>query len=98
MEWTGDAGSDLDGLDRDIRVNGGQSVPQGYYVRWRITNTGAMALAIGKGRGGFETPQLGTERWETLEYRGVHLAEAFIIRSSDNRIVGQSEPFHVMIT
>jgi hypothetical protein len=36
-------------------------------------------------------------RWESLKYRGVHLVEAFIIRKRDDRIVGQSEAFRVMI-
>jgi hypothetical protein len=85
------------GLWFDVAVHGGSSLPQGHFVRWRITNTGRVALALGKGRGAFETPQLGNCRWEALEYRGVHLAEAFIMRLSDSRLVGQSPPFHVMI-
>jgi hypothetical protein len=85
------------GLWFDVRVNGGQPLPPGYRVRWRITNTGAIALAMGKGRGGFEHPQEGHRRWEELSYRGVHLSEAFIIRERDGLIVGQSDPFHVMI-
>ena len=85
------------GLWFDVRVNGGQTLPAGHFVRYRITNTGAIAMAIGKGRGGFETPQEGTKRWEPLEYRGVHIAEAFVIRDADRRLVGQSAPFHVVI-
>jgi hypothetical protein len=85
------------GLWFDVYINDGQAVPAGYSVRWRITNTGAWAIGLGKGRGGFEHPSLGSRRWEQLEYPGVHLAEAFIIRDTDNRLVGQSGPFHVMI-
>lgn len=85
------------GLWFDVRVNGYEHVPPGHSVRYRITNTGAVAMALKKGRGGFETPQEGTKRWEPLEYRGVHLAEAFIVRDSDRRLVGQSAPFHVVI-
>lgn len=86
------------GLWFDVTVNNHEVLPPGYSVRWRITNTGASAMAIGQGRGGFEWPTEGNKRWEGLMYRGVHLTEAFIIRDSDNRLVGQSAPFHVMIT
>ena len=85
------------GLWFDITVNEGMALPDGFYVRYRITNTGAVAIALRQGRGDFEVPQEGTQRWEKLEYRGVHLAEAFIVRRADGRLVGQSAPFHVMI-
>lgn len=85
------------GLWFDVRVNKFQPVPENCYVRWRITNTGAVAIALKKGRGGFENPSEGVRRWESLEYRGVHMAEAFIVRRSDDRLVGQSEPFYVLI-
>nr|USU34515.1 hypothetical protein NG677_23225 [Methylobacterium sp. OTU13CASTA1] len=49
------------------------------------------------GRGDFYVSNLGHERWEGLEYRGVHMAEAFIIRMADDALVGQSEPFFVVI-
>ena len=80
-----------------MRVNKFQMVPSGCYVRWRITNTGAAAMAQRCGRGGFEKPMEGDRRWEGLQYRGVHMAEAFIIRRSDDRVVGQSAPFYVVI-
>lgn len=85
------------GIWFDVRVNKFQKIPDDCYVRWRITNTGAVAIALKKGRGGFEKPTAGVRRWETLEYRGVHMSEAFIIRKHDNRIVGISEPFYVVI-
>jgi hypothetical protein len=50
----------------------------------------AVALALNAGRGGFYPPTSGTRRWEALEYRGVHIAEAFIIRMSDDVLVGHS--------
>ena len=85
------------GLWFDVRVNKFQQVPADCYVRWRITNTGAVAMALKKGRGGFEKPNDGNRRWEALEYRGVHMAEAFVIRKSDDLLVGFSEPFYVVI-
>lgn len=85
------------GLWFDVRVNKGHLVPSDCYVRWRITNTGAVAMALKKGRGGFERPVDGDRRWEELQYRGVHMAEVFIIRRRDDRLVGYSEPFYVVI-
>ncbi|NTH68489.1 SMODS domain-containing nucleotidyltransferase [Rhizobium rhizogenes] len=85
------------GLWFDVRVNKFQTVPSDCYVRWRITNTGAVAMALNKGRGWFEKPTEGDRRWEELQYRGVHMAEAFIIRRRDDRLVGYSEPFYVVI-
>lgn len=85
------------GLWFDVRVNKFQTVPSDCYVRWRVTNTGAVAIALKKGRGGFEKPTDGDCRWESLEYRGVHMTEAFIIRRADDRLVGFSEPFYVVI-
>ena len=41
------------GLWFDAAIHGGASVPAGHFVRWRITNTGRVALALGQGRGGF---------------------------------------------
>lgn len=94
---SGEALSPRGGLWFDVRVNKFQPVPSDCYVRWRITNTGAAAMAQKCGRGGFEKPSEGDRRWEGLEYRGVHMAEAFIIRRSDDRVVGQSAPFYVVI-
>lgn len=85
------------GLWFDLTVNGGETLPVGYRVQWRITNTGGEALAVGSGRGDFYGPQSGVRRWEELSYRGVHIAEAFVIRTGDNVLVGQSPPFSVVI-
>jgi hypothetical protein len=85
------------GIWFDLTINNGAPLPEGYFVRYRVTNTGAVAMALKKGRGGFENPQTGSKRWEELEYRGIHLVEAFIIRRSDGKLVGQSLPFHVVI-
>ncbi|WP_081631166.1 nucleotidyltransferase [Methylobacterium sp. 77] len=89
--------SNTGGIWFDVLVNNGASLPPEHRVRYRVTNTGAVAIALKKGRGGFETPQEFSRRWENLEYRGIHLVEAFIIRDRDDKIVGQSMPFHVVI-
>lgn len=68
-----------------------------YRVHWRITNTDREALNANALRGGFEQANDGTSRWERLEYRGVHSAEAFVVRRNDQALVGQSEPFYVVI-
>ena len=64
--------------------NGGQPVPDGYRVQWRITNTGAVAKARRAERGGYYSPMTGNRRWEGLLPR-CSFAEAFIIRMSDSR-------------
>lgn len=68
-----------------------------YQVMWRVTNTDEAAGQDNALRGGFEQPDADNRRWERLQYRGVHLVEAFIVRRRDDRIVGQSEAFRVMI-
>lgn len=85
------------GISFDVTINDGLPVPEGYFVRYRVTNTGSVAMSLGKGRGGFEAPQTGNTRWEELQFTGVHLVEAFIIKHSDDKIVGQSPAFHVVI-
>jgi Adenylyl/Guanylyl and SMODS C-terminal sensor domain len=68
-----------------------------YRVMWRVTNTDEAAARENALRGRFEKPEADNRRWEQLKYRGVHLVEAFVVRKRDDRIVGQSEAFRVMI-
>lgn len=75
----------------------GKPIPSDHYVEWRITNTGAVAMSRGKGRGKFETPNKANGRWEELEYRGIHMSEAYVVRRSDDVLVGVSQPFYVVI-
>lgn len=93
----GEAVSRDGGLWFDAKIDGFREVPSDCFVRWRITNTGTVALTKNAGRGTFYTPSSGVRRWEDLEYKGIHLAEAFVIRTHDNTIVGISKPFHVVI-
>lgn len=68
-----------------------------YKVQWRVTNTDKVAAQANALRGDFYPSDSGTTRTERLEYRGVHFVEAFLIRKRDNCLVGQSEPFFVVI-
>lgn len=68
-----------------------------YKVQWRVTNTDKVAARAGVLRGDFYPSDDGSSRAEQLSYRGVHFVEAFLIRRRDNRLVGQSEPFFVVI-
>lgn len=71
--------------------------PDEYDLRWRVTNTDKVAASKDALRGEFYPSDRGACRSEFLEYRGVHFIEAFLIRKRDNRLVGQSEPFYVVI-
>lgn len=68
-----------------------------YKVKWRVANTDKAASQAGALRGDFYSSDEGTSRSESLKYRGVHFVEAFLIRKRDNRLVGQSEPFYVVV-
>jgi hypothetical protein len=76
---------------------GGPFDPSSYKVMWRITNTDEAAARENALRGRFEKPENDNSRWEALKYRGVHLVEAFVIRKRDDKIVGRSSAFRVMI-
>ncbi|MBA3999384.1 hypothetical protein [Brevundimonas sp.] len=72
----------------------GDPIGSEYEVHWRITNTGDVPSP----RGDYYPSELGYERAETLAWRGVHLAEAFVVRRSDSSLAAISEPFYVVIT
>jgi hypothetical protein len=74
---------------------GGVQFGQGYNAHWRITNTGEAAKH--ELRGGFYASDAPGVKWEPLKYRGVHMAEAFVVRQLDGALVGHSEPFYVVI-
>ena len=82
---------------RAVTNTGGLFDPATYRVMWRITNTDEAAACVGELRGKFERPESDNTRWESLKYRGVHLAEAFVILKRTDTIVGQSQAFRVMI-
>jgi hypothetical protein len=70
-----------------------------YRVKWRVTNTDRIAYEANALRGGYYNSDTGSpmSRVEDLSYRGVHFVEAFLVRKSDNRLAGQSDPFYVVI-
>lgn len=84
-------------LNFSVRTCAGTRLSADFEVHWRITNTDAAAAAANHLRGGFERANDGMFHWEALEYRGVHTAEAFVVRKRDNALVAQSEPFYVVI-
>lgn len=75
----------------------GVALPEAYAVQWRVTNTDKVAEAAGALRGDFYVSDHDHARWENLQYRGVHFVEAFVVRKADQRMVGHSEPFFVVI-
>lgn len=66
-------------------------------VQWRVANTDKVAARADALRGDFYPSDDHFSRSEQLSYRGVHFVEAFLIRKRDNRLVGQSDPFYVVI-
>jgi Adenylyl/Guanylyl and SMODS C-terminal sensor domain len=71
--------------------------PHDYEIKWRITNTDREAIRASALRGAFYSSDDKSSRWEKLEYRGLHLAEAFVVRKRDRTLVGSSAPFYVVI-
>lgn len=71
----------------------GSSLGADYSVQWRVTNAPGSPQI----RGGFYPGDSTFHRVETLSYRGIHVVEAFVIRQSDRRLVGWSDPFYVAI-
>src|SRR6266851_1207107 len=78
------------------RTSVGMPISGDFEIRWRVTNTDEAAGKANCLRGGFEICNDGSSRWESLEYRGVHTVEAFILRRRDKVLVAQSNPFYVV--
>jgi len=68
-----------------------------FFVQWRITNTDKIAAAADQLRGDFYRSDQAGNRTEHLAFRGVHFVEAFVIRRRDDRQVGRSQPFYVVV-
>lgn len=84
-------------LEFRVRTRTGLPLAGDYDLHWRIANTDSEAYERGQLRGGFEKANDGSSHWEELSYRGVHTAEAFVVRKRDNQVVAQSAPFYVVI-
>jgi len=84
-------------LKFDARNHLGLPFPENFAVWWRVTNTDQVARQANALRGDFYKSDRGHERWERLAYRGVHLVEAFVVRKSDQTLLGKSAPFYVTI-
>lgn len=68
-----------------------------YSVQWRITNTDAAAHEAKCMRGQFYRSDTHGVRREYLQYHGVHMVEAFVIRKSDETVYGRSDVFYVVV-
>ena len=77
--------------------NLGLPFPETYKVEWRVTNTDEVARRANALRGDYYRSDEPWVRWEQLSYRGVHMVEAFLIRKGDDTLLGQSDPFYVVI-
>lgn len=75
----------------------GLPFPNEHYVMWRVTNTDKAAQKAKALRGEFYKSGSNNSRWEFLQYRGVHIVEAFLIRKTTEVMLGKSEPFYVVI-
>lgn len=75
----------------------GLPFPNEHYVMWRVTNTDKAAQKAQALRGEFYESDSNNSRWESLQYRGVHIVEAFLIRKATEVMLGKSDPFYVVI-
>ena len=75
----------------------GLPFPNEHCVMWRVTNTDKAAQKAKALRGEFYESDNNNSRWECLQYRGVHIVEAFLIRKTTEVMLGKSEPFYIVI-
>jgi hypothetical protein len=80
-----------------VNTDIGAPISKDFQIYWRVTNTDEEARQAKQLRGGFEKCNDGSNRWETLSYRGIHTIEAFVVRTRDDTLVAQSEPFLVLV-
>ncbi|MCK9685719.1 SMODS domain-containing nucleotidyltransferase [Scleromatobacter humisilvae] len=68
-----------------------------YKLQWRVANTDTEALDAGQLRGEFNEGKTAESHNESLGFRGVHFVQAFLVKKSDRKIYGVSEPFYVVV-
>jgi hypothetical protein len=68
-----------------------------YKLQWRVANTDTEALDAGQLRGEFNEGKTVESHNEALGFRGVHFVQAFLVRKSDRKIYGVSDPFYVVV-
>jgi len=84
-------------IQLQLKTSTGMPIAPDYEIHWRVTNTDLAAHKAGQLRGGFVRANDGSAHWEHLEYRGVHSAEAFVVRKRDQTLVAESDTFYVPI-
>lgn len=84
-------------LEFNALTSAGLPFPRDYFIKWRVTNTDAAAHAANCMRGDFYSSDSHGIRKEHLEYHGVHMIEAYVIRKSDESVFGRSEIFYVVV-
>jgi hypothetical protein len=72
-------------------------LPPDFFVKWRVVNTGEEAARANGLRGTFYGEGDGKVHWESTLYTGVHWVEAFLVNRRNNKCVGRSERFFVVI-
>lgn len=68
-----------------------------YKMHWRVANTDTEALDAGQLRGEFNEEKASEGHHESLGFRGVHFLKAFLVKKSDRKIYGVSDPFYVVV-
>lgn len=78
-------------------ASSGLGIPSTFTVYWRVVNSGQAAKDANQMRGGFEKSHSDAIRWEHTEYHGVHWVEAFLVNTRNDKYVGISDRFFVVV-
>lgn len=74
-------------------------LPNSFKIWWRVVNTGGQAARRGDLRGGFKPSDgnIAGHKWEQTKYRGIHWVEAFVVNTRNDKCVGKSDRFFIVI-